>query len=89
MSRKPDGTVRNSSGGIDGYTNDYGMFVWGNPDVVAEHARRQDMADIVAVRDQASRLAYERSVETNRLQEVLVRREERTAIPQKDHGRER
>lgn len=43
MTDKPlNGTVRNSAGGLDGYTNEAGHFVWGNPTVIAEENRRQD-----------------------------------------------
>lgn len=43
MTDKPlNGTVRNSSGGLEGYTNEAGHFIAGNPAVIAEENRRQD-----------------------------------------------
>lgn len=43
MTDKPlDGTLRNSSGGLEGYTNEAGHFIRGNPAVIAEENRRQD-----------------------------------------------
>lgn len=57
MTDKPlDGTVRNSSGGLDGYTNEAGHFVWGNPAVVAEENRRQDSG----LQERARRAATQR-----------------------------
>lgn len=42
MSQKNADTVhRNSSGGIDGYVTDEGYFMWGNPALRAEEARRR------------------------------------------------
>ena len=41
MSDQTDSTVRNASGRLEGYTNDYGRYVWGNPKVVAEESKRQ------------------------------------------------
>jgi hypothetical protein len=54
MNDKPSGVVLNWSGGIDGYTNGNGYFVWGNPEVLAENARREQVGQEKAAREQAA-----------------------------------
>lgn len=54
MNDKPSKIVLNWSGGIDGYTNENGYFVWGNPEVLAENARRVQVGQEKAAQEQAA-----------------------------------
>lgn len=71
---KSDGTTRNASGGIESYTNDYGMMILGNPTLLAEDARRQEAAQEAATEEKAAAATYENGLAAGRQEAAAAAR---------------
>lgn len=71
---KSDGTTRNASGGIESYTNDYGMMILGNPTLLAEDAQRQEAAQEVATEEKAAAATYEKGLAAGRQEAAAAAR---------------
>lgn len=61
-------TVLMYGGGIAGYTNDDGVFVWGNPAVQAEEGRRAAIAREAAAIRHAANVSYDADKEAGRVE---------------------